>query len=98
MDKHRFGIAMWLWFDWRSAAIADDDGSLLDEEIWDGWNSKEALADRLELVANGAMTDEARRLSQRFPEARIRVHGHPDLPNTNWPLPDSEGLCADASF
>ena len=26
---------MWLWYDWRAAAVADDTGAILDVEQWD---------------------------------------------------------------
>ena len=34
------GRSMWLWYDWRAAAIADDKGFILDEEQWDGFHDQ----------------------------------------------------------
>jgi hypothetical protein len=33
-------------------------------------------------------------LLERFPEAKPRVHGEPDLPDADWPLPDEEAQAA----
>jgi len=85
---------MWLWYDWRSAAVADDTGLIHDSESWDGWNSISAVVSRLEIVANSALIPEAKRLAERFPEAKVRAHGHADLPAADWPLPDEEALAA----
>jgi len=85
---------MWLWYDWRSAAVADDDGNILDSEEWDGWRDTDSLCNRIEIIAAGAITPEAERLSERFPDAQLRIHGNEDLPNANWPLPSTEALAA----
>jgi len=87
-------MAMWLWYDWRSAAVADDAGLIHDSESWDGWNSISAVVSRLEIVANSALIPEAKRLAERFPDAKIRAHGHTDLPDADWPLPSEEALAA----
>ena len=28
---------MWLWYDWQAAAVADDEGIIHDQAIWDGF-------------------------------------------------------------
>lgn len=87
-------MAMWLWYDWRSAAVADDTGLIHDSESWDGWNSISAVVSRLELMANSALIPEAKKLAERFPDAKIRAHGDNDLPAADWPLPSDEALAA----
>ena len=81
---------MWLWYDWRAAAVADDTGAILDVEQWDGFYDQKNLVARLECIAAQGLTPEARTLSERFPDAKIRVHGELDLPDADWPLPDAE--------
>ncbi|MDP6870042.1 MAG: hypothetical protein QGI21_04650 [Candidatus Poseidoniaceae archaeon] len=83
---------MWLWYDWRSAAIADAEGNILDLEEWDGWKSTDSVISRLEIIAHSALTPEAKRLSERFPDAIPLIHGDPGLPDANWPLPSSEAM------
>jgi len=85
---------MWLWYDWRSAAVANENGDILDSEEWDGWRDTDSLCTRIEIIAAGAITPEAERLSERFPDATIRIHGDEELPDANWPLPSSEALAA----
>ena len=85
---------MWLWYDWRASAVADENCNILDVEEWDGWRNKDSLCNRIEMIASGAITPEAERLSERFPDAQIRLHGSEDLPNANWPLPSQEALNA----
>jgi nucleolar protein 56 len=81
---------MWLWYDWRAAAIADTNGSIVDVEQWDGFYDQRSLVARLECIAEGGLTPEAMVLLERFPEAKPRVHGELDLPDADWPLPDDE--------
>ncbi len=81
---------MWLWYDWQAAAVADDDGNLLDVMQWDGHMTEHAVVERLRLIASGRPVREAEELKQRFPEAQMRVHGEPDLPQADWPTPDAE--------
>ena len=85
---------MWLWYDWRSAAVADDDGNILDSEEWDGWRDTDSLCTRIEIIAACAITPEAERLSERFPDAKIRIHGDEELPDASWPLPSPDALDA----
>ena len=85
---------MWLWYDWRSAAVTDDNGNILDSEEWDGWRDTDSLCTRIEIIAAGAITPEAERLSERFPDAVIRIHGDEELPDADWPLPTSDALAA----
>ncbi|MBT60735.1 MAG: hypothetical protein CMA63_04185 [Euryarchaeota archaeon] len=81
---------MWLWYDWRAAAVADDHGSILDVEQWDGFYDERTVVARLECIAAGGLTAEAMTLMERFPEAKPRVHGELDLPEADWPLPDDD--------
>ena len=83
---------MWLWYDWRAAAVSDSDGNILDVEQWDGWKDTDSVCNRMDMIAHGAITPEAERLSERFPDAKISVHGSPDLPDADWPLPSKEAL------
>ena len=34
---------MWLWYDWQAAAVADDDGIIHDQAVWDGFFDQRAL-------------------------------------------------------
>ena len=87
---------MWLWYDWRAAAVADDDGNILDVEQWDGWRDTDAVCSRMDMIAYQAITPEAERLSERFPDAKIRIHGDEELPDADWPTPSPEALeCLD---
>ena len=85
---------MWLWYDWRAAAVADDAGNILDQEEWDGWGNTDEVCNRMDIIAHSAFTPEAERLLERFPDAQPRIHGDGELPNANWPLPSSEALSA----
>ena len=38
------------------------------------------------------MTQEARLLQDRFPDAKATIHGDPKLPKADWPLPSQEAL------
>jgi len=85
---------MWLWYDWRAAAVADDAGNILDQEEWDGWRNTDDVCTRMDIIAHSALTPEAERLLERFPDAQARIHGDEDLPNANWPLPSTDALSA----
>ena len=83
-----------LWYDWQAAAIADDEGLIHDQSVWSGFYDQRALIDRLQLIAKGELTPEARLLCERYPDATIRIHGESDLPEFDWPLPSNEALAA----
>jgi len=83
---------MWLWYDWQAAAVADDEGIIHDEAVWDGFFDQRALIERLECIANNGLTPEARALQERFPEAKPLIHGDAKLPDADWPLPSDEAL------
>ncbi len=83
---------MWLWYDWRAAAVADSEGNILDVEEWDGYKDTDSVCNRMDMIANQAFTPEAERLSERFPDAKLRLHGDDELPDADWPLPSSEAL------
>ncbi len=83
---------MWLWYDWRAAAVSDDDGNIVDSEEWDGWRDTDSVCARMDMIAHEALTPEAERLLERFPEAKPRIHGDDDLPTADWPLPSDEAL------
>ena len=85
---------MWLWYDWQAAAVADDDGIIHDQAIWDGFFDQRALIERLHCIANGGLTPEAMLLHERFPDAKPLIHGDAQLPNADWPLPTGEALQA----
>ena len=88
---------MWLWYDWRAAAIADANGSIVDVEQWDGFYDQRSLVARLECIAEGGLTSEAMVLLDRFPEAKPRVHGELDFVLGAFPCPvwccDRLGTC-----
>ena len=50
---------MWLWYDWRAAAVADDEGTILDVEQWDGFYDERSVVQRLECIAAAGLTPEA---------------------------------------
>ena len=76
-------MPMRLCWDWRLARVFDDAGEIVDESVWSGRRGVGAVADRLERISSGRMTDEARVLAQRFPEAEpCAVH---DLAEGDWP-------------
>ena len=81
---------MWLWYDWQAAAVVDEHGHLVDVLQWDGHMTEHAVVERLRLIASGHPIREAVELKQRFPEANLCVHGDPQLPEAEWPLPSSE--------
>ena len=90
----RYGRFMWLWYDWRAAAVADDEGTILDVEQWDGFYDERSVVQRLECIAAAGLTPEAMTLQERFPDAKARVHGELDLPEADWPLPDADAQAA----
>jgi len=81
---------MWLWYDWRAAAVVDDHGNIVDSLEWDGYMTEHAVVERLRQIAAGQPVREAVELHQRFPEALLCVHGDPQLPEAAWPLPTGE--------
>ena len=83
---------MWLWYDWQAAAVADDEGIIHDQAIWDGFFDQRTLIERLHCIANGGLTQEAMLLHERFPEAKPLIHGDEKLPQADWPLPSNEAL------
>ena len=83
-------MAMWLWYDWQAAAVVDEHGHFVDVMQWDGHMTEHAVVERLRLIASGQPIREARELHERFPEAKLCVHGDPQLPEAEWPLPSPE--------
>ena len=83
---------MWLWYDWRAAAVADSNCNILDSEEWDGWRDTNAVCSRMDIIAHEALTPEAERLLERFPDAKPLIHGDEELPDADWPLPTKEAL------
>ena len=81
---------MWLWYDWQAAAVVDEHGHLVDVMQWDGHMTEHAVVERLRLIASGQPIREAMELHDRFPEAKLCVHGDPQLPDAEWPLPSAE--------
>ena len=74
---------MWLWYDWQAAAVVDEHGHLVDVMQWDGHMTEHAVVERLRLIASGQPIREARELHDRFPEAKLCVHGDPNCPMRN---------------
>lgn len=83
---------MWLWYDWRAAAVADANGNILDIEEWSGWHETNAVCSRMDMIAHEVLTPEAERLLERFPDAKALIHGDEELPDADWPLPSEEAL------
>ncbi|HJL59864.1 MAG TPA: hypothetical protein QF621_05885, partial [Candidatus Thalassarchaeaceae archaeon] len=82
------GPCMRLSWDWRLARIFDDAGEIVDESFWDAGRKPPTVAKRLTLLSEGRMTDEANRLSARFPEAvKTPIH---ELESGMWPPISSE--------
>jgi nucleolar protein 56 len=81
---------MWLWYDWRAAAVVDQHGHLVDLLEWGGPLTEHGVLSRLRTVAQGHPIQEAMDLKQRFPEAKMCVHGDPNLPEVEWPIPNPE--------
>lgn len=84
------GVPMWLWYDWRAAAVVDQQGNLVDVMEWSGHKTEQAVVQRLRQIANGQPIREALELSERFPQAQLCVHGDPALPDAQYPFPTSE--------
>ena len=85
---------MWLWYDWRAAAVADENCNILDSEVWDGWHDTNSVCSRMDIIAHEALTPEAEKLLERFPEAKPLIHGDEELPDADWPLPSEEAMQA----
>ena len=83
---------MWLWYDWQAAAVADDEGVIYDQAVWDGFFDQRALIERLHSISSGGLTPEAKLLQERFPKAKALIHGDEKLPQADWPLPSDEAL------
>ena len=81
---------MWIWYDWQAAAVVNAGGSILDQDNWDGFYDQRLVVERLECIAQGGLTPEARLLHERFPEAKPLVHGESELPDAEYPLPSDE--------
>ena len=75
---------MWLWYDWRAAAIVNQDGLIIDIIEWSKPEVKQATH-RIDAIRNGGLTDEAEVLAQRFPEATICLAGSDELPEADYP-------------
>lgn len=77
------------------ARVVDAEGRVIDESIWGGTRPSHALVERLDLLAAGRMTGEARQLAERFPEAET-------VPTTavDWPELSAEeaGLLQEATL
>ena len=74
-----------LVWDWRLARVYDAQCNIIDECVWEGTRSIAATVKRLKNLKLGRMTDEARVLHERFPEAN-QVHS---ISFQNWPLLDT---------
>ena len=66
----RYGRFMWLWYDWRAAAVADDEGTILDVEQWDGFYDERSVVQRLECIAAAGLTPEGMTVSY----THLRAH------------------------
>jgi len=77
---------MWLWYDWRAAAIVNEHGHVLDEVIWSSEYPLPAVKERLRMVQRLQLTPEATSLHERFPEAKLVRTGEGDIPS--FPIPE----------
>ena len=84
---------MRLWYDWRAAAVVNDQGNLVDVLEHDGHLTEHAVVERLRTLAQGELIPAALSLKERFPEAVPAVHGTQGLPEAAYPLP-SDALLA----
>ena len=76
--------AVELVWDWRLARIYDGENQIVDECIWGDERSISMTVVRLKKIQSGRMTDEARTLFDRFPEAeKIPVTSVEDWPPLN---------------
>lgn len=80
---------MWLWYDWRAAAISDGDGNIVDSQVWDGHMTEHGVMERLRTVELGQHIPEVGQLLERFPDAIVCLHGDERLPDADWPYPNS---------
>ena len=81
-------MSMRLLWDWRLARVLDDSGSVVDESVWSRGRNPSSVAERLDLIGRGRMTEEARTLAQRFPEAERTPTS--SLAEGEWPPFDDE--------
>ena len=72
---------MKLVWDWRFARVYDESDNVVDECIWGGNRTPDALADRLALLMQGRMTIEAQILAERFPDSTPT----PSMDIISWP-------------
>jgi len=70
-----------LVWDWRFARVYDESDNVVDECVWGGNRTPDALADRLALLMQGRMTIEAQTLAERFPDATPT----PSMNIKSWP-------------
>ena len=70
-------------YDWRLARVIDEDLNILDEAVWTASRTSSKVANRLGDLQRGRMTQEARVLSERFPNAQLDPFGH--LESNDWP-------------
>ncbi len=85
-----------LVWDWRFARVYDENGGVVDECIWVGNRTPDALADRLALLMRGRMTIEAQTLADRF----LDCIATPSVEVDTWPELDADesALLRDASI
>ncbi len=57
-------------YDWRLARVIDDDNEVIDELYWNRISTKN-LVNRLSDLQSGRLTNEARSLKERFPDATL---------------------------
>lgn len=80
---------MKLVWDWRFARVYDESDNVVDECVWGGNRTPDALADRLALLMQGRMTIEAQTLAERFPDATPT----PSMNIKSWPeVEDAESI------
>ena len=75
-----------LVWDWRFARVYDENDNVVDECIWVGNHTSDALADRLALLMRGRMTREAQTLADRFPDCIAC----PSIEVSSWPELDTD--------
>jgi RNA processing factor Prp31 len=70
------------------ARVLDEDGTVLDEVVWDGHRTLSTLTDRLAQLQAGRLVSEMRTLLERFPEATPDPLGA--ISDPDWPELDEE--------
>lgn len=75
-------------YDWRMARVLNEEGSVLDEVVWDGPRTASSIAERLSKIQKGRLLSEVRILNKRFPDATLNPLG--PISDPDWPPIDDQ--------